>query len=167
MPVPQNLLHRRPVGLDPAAVVAAVAVGRNADLRELQLRPICDLLEIKRQALLPFPDACVASLPTFTIGSLRRWALRDGRLRTNIGNVSTLDDAVAAFNPTKRINGKTIIRVHPWATRAHRCTRPVDAVQVGWLRQLAAPRATWETTHGPCHSMSNGLSNVATFQGDK
>jgi NADPH:quinone reductase-like Zn-dependent oxidoreductase len=39
--------------------------------------------------------------------------LRDGRLRTNIGNVSTLDDAVAAFNPTERINGKTIIRVRP------------------------------------------------------
>ena len=39
--------------------------------------------------------------------------VRDGRLRTNIGNVSTLDDAVAAFNPTKRIAGKTIIRVRP------------------------------------------------------
>jgi NADPH:quinone reductase-like Zn-dependent oxidoreductase len=39
--------------------------------------------------------------------------VRDGRLRTNIGNVSTLDDAVAAFNPTKRIKGKTIIRIRP------------------------------------------------------
>src|ERR1700757_5047195 len=39
--------------------------------------------------------------------------VRDGRLRTNIGNVSTLDDAVAAFNQTKRIDGKTIIRVRP------------------------------------------------------
>ena len=39
--------------------------------------------------------------------------VRDGRLRTNIGNIATLDDAVAAFNPTKRINGKTIIRVRP------------------------------------------------------
>jgi NADPH:quinone reductase-like Zn-dependent oxidoreductase len=39
--------------------------------------------------------------------------VRNGRLRTNIGNVSTLDDAVAAFNPTKRIKGKTIIRVRP------------------------------------------------------
>ena len=39
--------------------------------------------------------------------------VRDGRLRTNIGNVSTLDGAVAAFNPTKRIKGKTIIRVRP------------------------------------------------------
>ena len=37
--------------------------------------------------------------------------VRDGRLRTNIGNVATLDDAVAAFNPTERISGQTIIRV--------------------------------------------------------
>jgi hypothetical protein len=37
----------------------------------------------------------------------------DGRLRTNIGNIATLDDAVAAFNPTERISGKTIIRVRP------------------------------------------------------
>jgi NADPH:quinone reductase-like Zn-dependent oxidoreductase len=37
--------------------------------------------------------------------------VRDGRLRTNIGNVAALDDAVAAFNRTERINGKTIIRV--------------------------------------------------------
>jgi NADPH:quinone reductase-like Zn-dependent oxidoreductase len=39
--------------------------------------------------------------------------VRDGRLRTNIGNVVTLDDAIAAFNPSKRINGKTIVRVRP------------------------------------------------------
>jgi NADPH:quinone reductase-like Zn-dependent oxidoreductase len=39
--------------------------------------------------------------------------VRDGRLRTNIGNIATLDEAVAAFNPTKRISGKTIIRVRP------------------------------------------------------
>jgi NADPH:quinone reductase-like Zn-dependent oxidoreductase len=37
--------------------------------------------------------------------------VREGRLRTNIGKVSALDDAVAAFNPIERINGKTIIRV--------------------------------------------------------
>ena len=37
--------------------------------------------------------------------------LRDGRLRTNIGTVATLDDAVAAFNSTARRTGKTIIRV--------------------------------------------------------
>jgi len=39
--------------------------------------------------------------------------VRDGRLRTNIGNIATLDDAVAAFNPTERISGQTIIRVRP------------------------------------------------------
>ncbi|MFC4016600.1 NADP-dependent oxidoreductase [Micromonospora sp. GCM10011542] len=39
--------------------------------------------------------------------------VRDGRLRTNIGNVATLDDAVAALNPTERITGKTVIRVRP------------------------------------------------------
>src|SRR6266850_1250859 len=39
--------------------------------------------------------------------------VRVGRLRTNIGNVAALDDAVAAFNRTERIKGKTIIRVRP------------------------------------------------------
>jgi NADPH:quinone reductase-like Zn-dependent oxidoreductase len=39
--------------------------------------------------------------------------VRDGRLRTNIGNVSTLEDAVAALNPTERRKGKTIIRARP------------------------------------------------------
>jgi NADPH:quinone reductase-like Zn-dependent oxidoreductase len=38
---------------------------------------------------------------------------RDGRLKTNIGTVATLDDAVAAFNPTARRTGKTIVRVRP------------------------------------------------------
>jgi NADPH:quinone reductase-like Zn-dependent oxidoreductase len=36
--------------------------------------------------------------------------VRDGRLRTNIGNIATLDDAVAALNSTERRKGKTIIR---------------------------------------------------------
>ncbi len=39
--------------------------------------------------------------------------VRDGRLRTNIGNVSTLDDAVATLNATERRAGKTIIRARP------------------------------------------------------
>ena len=39
--------------------------------------------------------------------------VRDGRLRTNIGNVSSLDDAVAALNSTERRKGNTIIRVRP------------------------------------------------------
>ena len=37
--------------------------------------------------------------------------VRDGRLRANIGNIATLDNAVAAFNRTERRKGKTIIRV--------------------------------------------------------
>jgi NADPH:quinone reductase-like Zn-dependent oxidoreductase len=39
--------------------------------------------------------------------------VRDGRLRTNVGKVATLDEAVAALNPTERVRGKTIIRVRP------------------------------------------------------
>jgi NADPH:quinone reductase-like Zn-dependent oxidoreductase len=39
--------------------------------------------------------------------------VRDGRLRTNIGAISTLDDAIVAFNSTKRRAGKTVIRVRP------------------------------------------------------
>jgi NADPH:quinone reductase-like Zn-dependent oxidoreductase len=39
--------------------------------------------------------------------------VRDGRLRTNIGSVASLDDAIAALNPTERLKGKTIINVRP------------------------------------------------------
>ena len=38
---------------------------------------------------------------------------RNGRLRTNIGNVATLDNAVAAFNRIGQTKGKTIIRALP------------------------------------------------------
>jgi NADPH:quinone reductase-like Zn-dependent oxidoreductase len=37
--------------------------------------------------------------------------VRDGRLRTNIGDIATLDDAVAALHPSERRTGKTIISV--------------------------------------------------------
>lgn len=39
--------------------------------------------------------------------------VRDGRLRTNIGKVASLDDAVETFNSSERRTGKTVIRVHP------------------------------------------------------
>jgi NADPH:quinone reductase-like Zn-dependent oxidoreductase len=39
--------------------------------------------------------------------------VRDGRLRTNIGDVAPLDTALAALNPVERRKGKTIIRVRP------------------------------------------------------
>lgn len=39
--------------------------------------------------------------------------VRDKRLRTNIGTVSSLDDALAALNPIGRTRGKTIINIRP------------------------------------------------------
>lgn len=44
------------------------------------------------------------------LGELAR-RVRDGRLRTNIAHVATLDEAVAALDPTDRVRGKTIVRV--------------------------------------------------------
>jgi len=37
----------------------------------------------------------------------------DGRLRTNIGTIASFDDAVATFNSSERLKGKTIIEVRP------------------------------------------------------
>lgn len=39
--------------------------------------------------------------------------IRDGRLRTNIGAIATIDDAIAAFNGPKRGSGKTVIKLRP------------------------------------------------------
>ncbi len=39
--------------------------------------------------------------------------VRRGALRTHSGSVSPLDEAVAALNPTERVQGKTIITVRP------------------------------------------------------
>jgi NADPH:quinone reductase-like Zn-dependent oxidoreductase len=39
--------------------------------------------------------------------------VRDGRLRTNIGDVTPIDEAVATLSSTQRAKGKTIIRIHP------------------------------------------------------
>jgi len=41
--------------------------------------------------------------------------VRDGRLRTNVGRVASLDDAVATFNAKERHTGKTVIRVGEFA----------------------------------------------------
>ncbi|MFI6332811.1 NADP-dependent oxidoreductase [Micromonospora chersina] len=46
------------------------------------------------------------------LGGIAR-RVRDGRVRTNIGAVAALDDAVAALNATERTTGKTVIRVRP------------------------------------------------------
>jgi hypothetical protein len=44
-------------------------------------------------------------------------------------------DILEDFYPTERINGKTIIRVRPRATRAHRM-HAAGAVQIGRLRPI-------------------------------
>ncbi|OLS99460.1 NADPH:quinone reductase [Pseudonocardia sp. CNS-004] len=56
-------------------------------------------------------DFVVVSVPA-QLGEIAQ-RVRDGRLRTNIGKVATLDNAVAALNPTERVTGKTIIHVRP------------------------------------------------------
>jgi NADPH:quinone reductase-like Zn-dependent oxidoreductase len=56
-------------------------------------------------------DFVVESIPAQLVEIVQR--VRSGRLRTNIGNVAALVDAVAALNPTKRRNGKTVITVRP------------------------------------------------------
>jgi NADPH:quinone reductase-like Zn-dependent oxidoreductase len=56
-------------------------------------------------------DFVVVSDPA-QLGEIAR-RLREGRLRTNIGTVATLDDAAAAFNPAERAAGKTVIQVRP------------------------------------------------------
>ncbi|WP_345764501.1 NADP-dependent oxidoreductase [Diaminobutyricibacter sp. McL0608] len=56
-------------------------------------------------------DFVVESVPAQLVEIVQR--VRDGRLRTNIGTVATLDDAVAALNPTERRNGKTVISIRP------------------------------------------------------
>lgn len=54
-------------------------------------------------------DFVVESVPGQLVEIVQR--VRDGRLRTNIGAVASLEDAVAALNPTERRNGKTVISV--------------------------------------------------------
>jgi NADPH:quinone reductase-like Zn-dependent oxidoreductase len=56
-------------------------------------------------------DFVVEAIPNQLSEIVQR--LREGRLRPSIGNTSVLNDAVAAFNSNKRVNGKTIIRVRP------------------------------------------------------
>jgi NADPH:quinone reductase-like Zn-dependent oxidoreductase len=52
-------------------------------------------------------DFVVESVPSQLVEIVQR--IRDGRLRTNIGEIAALDNAVEALNPTERRQGKTII----------------------------------------------------------
>lgn len=56
-------------------------------------------------------DFVVESVPNQLMEIVDR--VRDGRLRTHIGTVASLDDAIPALNPTERRKGKTVIRVRP------------------------------------------------------
>jgi NADPH:quinone reductase-like Zn-dependent oxidoreductase len=56
-------------------------------------------------------DFVVESVPSQLVEIADR--VRDGRLRTHIGTVATLDEAIPALNPTQRRKGKTVIRVRP------------------------------------------------------
>ena len=83
--------------------------------------------------------------------------VRDGRLRTNIGNVATLDDAVAALNPTERITGRrssAFAREDPRAARwcfspREQCRRVASIVPpVDELSALRAPDRTGSARPG-------------------
>jgi NADPH:quinone reductase-like Zn-dependent oxidoreductase len=56
-------------------------------------------------------DFVVESVPSQLTEIVDR--VRDGRLRTHIGTVTTLDGAIPALNPAERRKGKTVIRVRP------------------------------------------------------
>jgi len=56
-------------------------------------------------------DFVVEANPAQLSGIVQR--VRDGRLRTNIGKVVSLDDAIASFRSPERRTGKTVIRVRP------------------------------------------------------
>ncbi|GAA3824760.1 NADP-dependent oxidoreductase [Streptomyces chiangmaiensis] len=76
--------------------------------------------------------------------------VRDGRLRANIGNVATLDDAVAALNPTERIKGKTI--------RGHRQPR---GPRRGRTQETALPALVTPTGAGTPQRLPAGSSFTA------
>jgi NADPH:quinone reductase-like Zn-dependent oxidoreductase len=56
-------------------------------------------------------DFVVESVPSQLVEIVNR--VRDGRLRTRIGTVASLDDAIPALNPSERRKGKTVIRLRP------------------------------------------------------
>lgn len=56
-------------------------------------------------------DFVVESVPAQLTQIVQR--VRDGRLRPHVGTIASLEDAVAALNPTVRRRGKTVIRVRP------------------------------------------------------
>jgi hypothetical protein len=65
-------------------------------------------------AAIPFEGAVeVIERHVMRAGSSRGGQILQDRPGVVVGKVATLDDAVAAFNPTERIIAQTIIRVRP------------------------------------------------------
>src|SRR6187397_647353 len=64
--------------------------------------------------------------------------VRDGRLRTNIGVISTLDEAVAAFNPTEHTRGR---RSSAFGSKARKAIQPAPS-RIGGTRAPA-----WQLAH--------------------
>jgi len=81
-----------------AAVIQAggtlVTIAGPTEARPINGRTIDFIVEANREQLV----------------KLAQW-IREGRIKTNIGKISTLDDAVATFAPNVQLTGKTIIRV--------------------------------------------------------
>jgi hypothetical protein len=84
--------------------------------------------------------------------------IRDGRLRTNIGTVSPLDDAVAAFNPTQSLNGKTLLPRGPLVVTSGLAHRQAPRGVAALLRKPTA----WEYDGGGPVSASRGGSASST-----
>jgi zinc-binding alcohol dehydrogenase family protein len=75
--------------------------------------------------------------------------VRDGRLRTNIGNIATLDDAVAALNPTERLKGEDD---HPRAfvrTRGQGQVVSSSRISVSHVASLSCSRPRASAVAGP------------------
>ena len=85
--------------------------------------------------------------------------VRDGRLRTNIGAVATLDDAVAALNPTERPRGR---RSSAFARERRGCASSYSARRPAPDRPAAPRHRTYRPHHQPLRGRSDGVDGVAT-----
>ena len=82
--------------------------------------------------------------------------VRDGRLRTNIGNVATLDDAVAALNPT---DGSQERRSSAFVRK----DSLTDGSELSWLRRR--PPSHYYEPFSELSSCFSGIEDVAAENG--
>ncbi|HEX8026230.1 MAG TPA: NADP-dependent oxidoreductase, partial [Candidatus Limnocylindrales bacterium] len=111
-----DLEHDRLEDAGPVDLVFDVIGGEIQERSARLIRPGGTLVTITGPAVARPPDGRAID---FVVESDRAQLneivqrVRDGRLRSNIGTVATLDEAVAALNPTERHPGKTVIQVRP------------------------------------------------------